>query len=105
MADIRHGSGLRSLSHPRSLDFDMTFHGIRPLFAIVLSLGLGVSCTSGDLGPTDVPAVPQFTSVKCVPTSVTFALPQCNPQRYVSVTKVVGPKDGKIKVGSHSLEI
>jgi hypothetical protein len=83
----------------------MTFHGNRPLFAIVLSLGLGVSCTSGDLGPTDVPAVPQFSSVTIVPTIVTFDLLQCNPQRYVSVTKVVGPKGGKIKVGSHSLEI
>jgi hypothetical protein len=83
----------------------MTFHGNRPLLAILLSLGLGVSCTSGDLGPTDVPAVSQFGSVTIVPTIVTFDLLQCNPQRYISVTKVVGPKGGKIKVGSHSLEI
>jgi hypothetical protein len=83
----------------------MTFHGKRPLLAILLSLGLGVSCTSGDLGPTDAPAVPQFGSVTVVPTIVTFDLLQCNPQRYVSVTKVVGPKGAKIKVGTHSLEI
>ena len=44
----------------------MKFHGYRPLLAIVLSLGLGVSCTSGDLGPTAPPAVPQFGSVTVV---------------------------------------
>ena len=83
----------------------MTFLGKRPLLAIVLSLGLGVSCTSTDLGPSDAPAVPQFGSVTVVPTIVTFDLLQCNPQRYVSVTKVVGPKGAKFRVGSHSLEI
>ena len=83
----------------------MTFHGKRPLLAIVLSLGLGVSCTTGDLGPNDAPAVPQFGSVTVIPTIVTFNLLQCDPQRYVSVTKVVGPRGARIKVGSHSLEI
>ncbi|MFL5472834.1 MAG: hypothetical protein ACJ8A6_14880 [Gemmatimonadales bacterium] len=83
----------------------MKFHGSRPLLAIVLSLGLGVGCTSGDLGPTDPPADPQFGSVTVIPTIITADLLQCNPQRYISVTKVVGPKGGKIKVGSHSLEI
>ncbi|MFL5535711.1 MAG: hypothetical protein ACJ8AP_08410 [Gemmatimonadales bacterium] len=83
----------------------MKFHGSRPLLAIVLSLGLGVGCTSGDLGPTDPPTDPQFGSVTVIPTIITADLLQCNPQRYISVTKVVGPKGGKIKVGSHSLEI
>lgn len=83
----------------------MSFHGNRPLLAIVLSLGLGVGCTGGDLGPTDVPAVPQFGSVTFTPTVVTVQLLQCNPQRNISVTKVVGPKGARIKVGSHSLEI
>ncbi|MFL5492208.1 MAG: hypothetical protein ACJ8AV_12355 [Gemmatimonadales bacterium] len=83
----------------------MNFYGNRPLLAIVLSLGLGVGCTSGDLGPTDPPADPQFGSVTVIPTIITADLLQCNPQRYISVTKVVGPKGGKIKVGSHSLEI
>jgi hypothetical protein len=83
----------------------MSFLGKRPVLAIVLSLGLGVSCTSGDVGPTDPPAVPQFASVTIIPTMVSFDLLQCDPQRYVSVTKVVGPRGGKIKVGSHTLEI
>ncbi|MFL5461727.1 MAG: hypothetical protein ACJ8AY_13655 [Gemmatimonadales bacterium] len=83
----------------------MNFYGNRPLLAIVLSLGLGVGCTSGDLGPTDPPTDPQFGSVTVIPTIITADLLQCNPQRYISVTKVVGPKGGKIKVGSHSLEI
>src|SRR3954454_24964735 len=83
----------------------MKFHGNRPLLAIVLSLGLGVSCTSADLGPTDVSAVPLFGSVTITPTIVTAQLLQCDPQRYISVTKLVGPKGAKIKVGSHSLEI
>jgi hypothetical protein len=83
----------------------MSFHGNRPLLAIVLSLGLAVGCTSGDLGPTDVPAVSQLSSVTVTPTILTAELLQCNPQRYVSVTKVVGPKGARIKVGSHSLEI
>jgi hypothetical protein len=82
----------------------MKFHGNRPLLAIALSLCLGVGCTSGDLGPTDVP-VSQFGSVTITPTIVTAQLLQCDPQRYVSVTKVVGPKGARIKVGSHSLEI
>jgi hypothetical protein len=83
----------------------MTFHGNRPLLAIVLSLGLAVGCTSADLGPTDVSAVPQLGSVTITPTVVTAELLQCDPQRYISVSKVVGPKGAKIKVGSHSLEI
>jgi hypothetical protein len=83
----------------------MSFHGNRPLLAIVFSLGLGVGCTSGDLGPTDVPAVSQLGSVTVTPTILTPELLQCNPQRYISVTKVVGPKGARIKVGSHSLEI
>ena len=83
----------------------MTFHGKRPLLAILLSLGLGVSCTSGDLGPTAPPAVPQFGSVTVVPTVVTFDLLKCDPQRHVSVTKVVGPRGAKIRVGTHTLEI
>ncbi|HKG33416.1 MAG TPA: hypothetical protein VKB22_06765 [Gemmatimonadales bacterium] len=83
----------------------MTFHGNRPLLAIVLSLGLGVGCTSADLGPSDPPPVAQFGSVTLTPTVVTVELLQCNPQRYVSVSKVVGPKGARIKVGTHSLEI
>jgi hypothetical protein len=83
----------------------MSFLGKRPLLAIVLSLGFGVSCTSGDLGPTDPPAVPQFGSVTIIPTMVSFNLLQCDPQRYASVTKVVGPRGAKIRVGTHTLEI
>jgi hypothetical protein len=83
----------------------MTFHGNRPLLAILLSLGLGVGCNSADLGPSDPPPVAQFGSVTITPTVVTVELLQCNPQRYVSVSKVVGPKGARIKVGTHSLEI
>jgi hypothetical protein len=83
----------------------MTFHGNRPLLAIVLSLGLAVGCTSADLGPSDPPPVAQFGSVTLTPTVVTVELLQCDPQRYISVSKVVGPKGARIKVGTHSLEI
>jgi len=84
----------------------MSFHGKRALLAVVFSLVLGVSCTSTDLGPTE-PPLPQFGSVgtTVTPIAIDAELLQCNPQRYISVTKVVGPKGARIKVGSHSLEI
>jgi len=84
----------------------MKVRGIRPLLAILLSLGLGVSCTNGDLVPTDIQGGPEISGIDIVSkTSSPPALLNCDPQRYVSTTKVVGPRGARIKFGTHSLTI
>ena len=84
----------------------MRMHGIRPLLAIVVSLGFGVSCTAGDLAPTESQLGPEISNVSVVSiTPSPLALLTCDRQRYVSATKVIGPQGGRIKFGTHSLNI
>jgi hypothetical protein len=82
----------------------MKLRGIRPLLAI-LSLCIGVSCTAGDLS-TEPELGPKISGVE-IPTvtKAPLALLQCDPQRYASATRVIGPKGGRIKFGTHSLNI
>ncbi len=92
---------------------------------LALALSAGVSCTTNDTALTEAPAVQQndpsfglisdlggvvngagsvLGSVVGDVLSVTDLL-TCSQQKYAVTEKVVGPKGGKIKVGSHSLDI
>jgi hypothetical protein len=81
------------------------------LLSIILGLSLGVSCTPGDfttevsLDPSDATlAQPSGTGdLKVSPVSADLLV--CDPQTYLSSTRLVGPKGGRIKVGSHVLSI
>jgi len=86
----------------------MRLHLIWPRLGIILALSVGVSCTAGDVGPTDPAAVPMSLDVEPATNNVDLIsadLLLCSPQRYQAVTRVVGSKGGKIKVGSHVLTI
>ena len=84
----------------------MRSHRIWPLLGIIAALS--VSCTAGDLGPTDPTSGP-MSLVIGVPTGdidrISPSLLSCSPQSYQSTSRVVGSKGGKIKVGSHVLTI
>ncbi|HEY9014613.1 MAG TPA: hypothetical protein VIM84_06090 [Gemmatimonadales bacterium] len=72
--------------------------------ALVLSIAVG--CTSGDLGPVGPSeATTELATLDPVDPLPTLSLLSCSPQRYLTATSVVGPKGGKIKVGSHVLTI
>jgi hypothetical protein len=90
----------------------MTSHRRWPLLTVILALSVGVSCTTSDGGPTEAsleassqtPA--SFSTAGPVETvSISANLLACSPQRYIRNTALVGPKGGKIKVGSHVLRI
>ncbi|HZN99353.1 MAG TPA: hypothetical protein VFB61_16640 [Gemmatimonadales bacterium] len=88
----------------------MRLHRIWPQLSILVALIVGVSCTAGDLGPTEA-AVPASESIglRAPPGSIdtiTIAnLLLCSEQRYAKTTTQVGPKGARIRVGSHSLTI
>jgi hypothetical protein len=103
----------------------------RRFSAVGLSLLLlvGVSCTSTDAALTEAPvtsssdqAQPQFglvgdltggltSTVNGLTTTVVGTLGSvtdlllCSPQPYAKATKVIGPRGGVIRVGSHTLSI
>jgi hypothetical protein len=87
----------------------MRSHRIWPQLGIILALSVGVSCTAGDLGPTDPSSVPISEAIGVpidgVDTITAENLLLCSSQNYVTNTKVVGPKGDRIKVGSHVLII
>jgi hypothetical protein len=93
--------------------------------ALVLALSAGVSCTTTDTALTEAPAVqqgdPSFGLISDLGgaiggvtnvvggvvgdvLSVTDLL-TCSQQKYAVSEQVVGPKGGKLQVGSHSLVI
>jgi hypothetical protein len=88
----------------------MRLHRRWPPLSILVALIVGVSCTSGDLGPTEA-AVPASESIglRAPPGSIdtiTVAnLLLCSEQRYAKTTTRVGPNGAKIRVGSHVLTI
>ncbi len=80
----------------------------RPLVATLLVAVLlaGVSCSSGDDGPTAPPPAPAAApSALLGPLSPVVSLLTCSPQPYVTVTETIGPKGGTITVGEHQLVI
>jgi hypothetical protein len=74
-----------------------------------VALIVGVSCTSGDLGPTEASLVPSTQIMGkrggSIDTLTAANLLLCSEQRYVKTTKLVGPRGDRIKVGSHVLTI
>jgi hypothetical protein len=82
---------------------------IWPRLGIILALSVGVSCTAGDVGPTDPASAPMSQDIAPATNNVDLISPVdlllCSPQRYLTTTRVVGSKGGKIKVGSHVLTI
>ena len=89
----------------------MTAKRIRPLLGLILGLSVAVSCTTGDLGPTEPstgsnqqsPAL--FSKTSLVPQGAADILLACTPQKYLVRSEVVGPKGGKVQVGEHVLRI
>lgn len=103
------GSGLPPSAESLPEEAAMTMHRIWPRLSIILALSMGVSCTAGDVGPTDPAAGLMSPDIAPATNSVDLISPTnlllCSPQRYQSITRVVGPKGGKIKVGSNELSI
>lgn len=79
----------------------MRSHRTWPLLGVIVTLIVAAGCTH-DLGPSEVP-----TELSITGTTDTrpLGLLACSPQRYQVATRVVGPRGGKIKVGSHVLSI
>jgi hypothetical protein len=72
------------------------------LLGVLLALALGVSCTTADTAPTE----PSFLTTDVTTQIVkSVALLSCEPQKYAINKVAVGPKGGRIKVGSHLLQI
>jgi hypothetical protein len=76
---------------------------------LILALGAGVSCTTETTAPTlessDQTLVPSaFVGTPDDP-AIDVRLLSCTPQDYLINSAVVGPKGGRIKVGSHLLFI
>lgn len=79
---------------------------------LILALTAGVSCTTGEVGTTE-PSVAPFeetlrpSSIIGSPDSpeISVNLLSCTPQEYAISSQVIGPKGGRIRVGSHFLRI
>ena len=80
--------------------------------SLILTLSAGVSCTTGDIGSTG-PSAEQPDDV-LVPSSIigtpddpeiSVSLLSCTPQDYLITTQQIGPKGGRIRIGSHLLSI
>jgi hypothetical protein len=88
----------------------MRLHRRWPSLSILLAFVVGVSCTPGDLGPTEA-SVPASESIGLpappgsIDTITTANLLFCSEQRYEKTTKRVGPKGDKIGFGRHVLTI
>lgn len=77
--------------------------------SLTLMIGAVVSCTSSQVGPSEVelsdgPAPSSIIGTPDAP-DINLSLLSCTPQRYLVNSLPIGPKGGKIKVGSHVLEI
>ncbi|HET6778501.1 MAG TPA: hypothetical protein VFH26_06410 [Gemmatimonadales bacterium] len=78
--------------------------------SLILALGTGVSCSTGEVGTTE-PSVPVSESVGLpappgsIDTITVANLLVCSEQRYEKTTARVGPKGAKIGVGRHLLTI
>jgi hypothetical protein len=87
----------------------MRLHRIWPQLSILVALIVGVSCTSGDLGPTEASMAPSTQIIGkrggSIDTLYSANLLLCSEQRYVKTTRLVGPQGDRIKVGSHVLTI
>jgi hypothetical protein len=83
------------------------------ILGVLLALTLGVSCTAGDPTSTDLSIDPGGDPRGQLPggmgvaygSSGTTDLLTCKPLPYLTNTKLIGPKGGKLKVGSHVLDI
>jgi hypothetical protein len=79
---------------------------------LILILSTGVSCTGGELGTTGPSLESSSETSKPSPyvgipdpPIISVDLMSCSPQDYAISRKVIGPKGGRIRVGSHLLEI
>ena len=79
---------------------------------LILALSAGVSCTTGEVGSTG-PSV-TLSGETLAPSSIigtpdapeiSVRLLSCTPQDYAISSGVIGPKGGRIRVGSHLLRI
>lgn len=87
----------------------MKLNGRLLQLCFALILGAVMSCTSGQVGPSEVELSdgPVPSSIIGTPDSpeISVSLLSCSPQDYAISSKVIGSKGGRISVGSHSLEI
>lgn len=87
----------------------MKLNGRLLQLSLTLILGAVVSCTSGQVGPSEVELSdgPVPSSIIGTPDTpdINLSLLSCTPQKYLVNSQPIGPKGGKIKVGSHVLEI
>jgi hypothetical protein len=76
---------------------------------LILALGAGVSCTTDTTAPildsSSQTLVPSLYVGTPDDPLVEVRLLSCTPQDYLVNTQVIGPKGGRVKVGSHVLSI
>jgi len=82
---------------------DMTYRKLSAV-GIGLVLALQLACGATDITSSDQPRQSSDPSLGIVAVDITDLL-RCQPQPYVSNTVRIGPKGGKVKVGSHVLAI
>lgn len=93
------------------------------VLGLALLLTVGAACTTSDGGPTDVSPTtsaeqPSFGLIGDLTGTVTNLtgtlvgtlgqvtdLLTCSPQKQIKETETIGPRGGRIRVGSHELEI
>lgn len=84
---------------------DMTYRKVSA-FGIGLALALQLGCGATDITSSDQPRQSSDPSLGIVPIPVEITdLLSCEPQPYLSNTVRIGPKGGKLRVGSHVLAI
>jgi hypothetical protein len=72
---------------------------------LLLVLLLGVSCTTGDSAPTEIPSAPSEAVARPPIVASTAELLVCEPQQYTVAKQTIGPDGGSLTIGRHRLEI
>jgi hypothetical protein len=80
--------------------------------SLILALSAGLSCTTADIGttgpsagPPDEVLVPSAIIGTPDDPEIIVSLLSCTPQDYLITSQQIGPKGGRIKIGSHVLSI
>lgn len=75
------------------------------VFGSLLVLLLGVSCTTGDGGPTEISLTESDALLRPSVEPVLVELLVCEAQRYEKSSKTIGSEGGSLRIGRHRLEI
>ena|SRR5215207_350598 len=83
----------------------MTWPRQSSIIGLLLVLLLGVSCTTGDSAPTEIPLALGETATHRHVLPLASELLVCEPQQYAFAEQTIGPDGGSLTIGRHRLEI